>query len=76
MTDRVWLLAAGVALFGTRWQAPLARAIDRSRNHVVRCATGARALPEADAAAIRALLAERRVTLDQIVGGADAPDTV
>jgi hypothetical protein len=65
----LWLRAAGEALWGARWQAPMARAIGRSRNHVIRCAAGSRPLPDDDVEKIMDLLDQRHEELRRIVQG-------
>ena len=62
------LAAAGRALYGERWQSPLARALGLSDRHMRRLVAGERAITEETALAIERLLARRRAdqALDEI----------
>lgn len=62
------LRQAGEALFGPHWQSPLARALGMSDRHMRRLASGEAPITEGMAADIRRLLAERRATIDTLIG--------
>ena len=63
------LRAAGEALYGLRWQAPLARDLDVATRTVQRWADGTRGIPAGLADDIRALLKQRIENLRELVGG-------
>ena len=54
-----FIVAAGRALYGERWQAPLARDLGVSHRTVRRWVSGESPMPEGVEADLRALLAER-----------------
>jgi len=62
-----WLKRAGEALYGSRYQAPLARALGRSRNCVGRWAAGRYPMPAEDADKIVALMADRHLELERLI---------